>query len=127
MWHSCGTFRLADHFAGKPPILRKTFTTFVSVARSNGPVIVYAQKTRIVIQARVRFAGAVVRSSWLDAALWLRRRASHPSLHRTEVFGRAGFGLHFRLRSPTDIDEDLAELIREAYLAALQDPRDRVG
>ena len=68
MWHSCGTFRLADHFAGKPPILRKTFTTFVSVARSNGPVIVYAQKTRIVIQARVRFAGAVVRSSWLDAS-----------------------------------------------------------
>ncbi len=51
---------------------------------------VYAQKTRIVIQARVRFAGAVVRQDWVDASLWLKRRITHPRLHRIEDFGRLG-------------------------------------
>jgi hypothetical protein len=122
MWHSCGKYRLADHFTGKPPTLRRTFDRFVAVARSCGPVTVYAQKTRIVVQARVRFAGAVVRSSWLDAGLWLRRPASHPRLHRTESFGAAGFGLHFKLTAPTEIDADLANLIQEAYLGAVRGP-----
>jgi hypothetical protein len=97
------------------------------VARSFGPVSVYAQKTRIVIQARVRFAGAVVRSDWLDAAIWLRRQASHPKLHRVESFGKAGYGLHFKLERPEDIDKELSRLIREAHLAALKDPRRRTS
>jgi hypothetical protein len=80
---------------------------------------VYAQKTRIVIQARVRFAGAVVRQHWLDAGLWLKRRVTHPRVHRIENFGRLGYGIHFRLTRPTDIDRQLAALVREAYAAAV--------
>jgi hypothetical protein len=68
IWHSCGHYRLADHFAGKP-LLRKIFDRYVAVARTHGAVTVYAQKTRIVMQGRVRFAGAVVRKDWLDAAM----------------------------------------------------------
>lgn len=115
LWHSCSRHTLAEHFAGKPSILRRTFERFVAAARACGPVTVYAQKTRIVIQARVRFAGAVVRKGWLDAGVWLRRRAKHPRLVRTESFGAAGFGLHFRLERPEDIDAALARLVREAY------------
>jgi hypothetical protein len=61
----------------------------VAVARASGPVTVYAQKTRIVIQARVRFAGAVVRQRWLDAALWLKRRIAHPACIASESLRRA--------------------------------------
>lgn len=119
LWHSCGRYRLADHFVGKPPLLRATFRRWVDVARSCGPVTVYAQKSRIVLQARVRFAGAVVRQGWLDAGLWLKRRVTHPCVHRIEDFGRLGYGVHFRLTTPADIDRRLAALIREAYTAAL--------
>jgi len=80
---------------------------------------VYAQKTRIVIQARVRFAGAVVRAAWIDAGLWLGRRVAHPRVSRTESFGRLGYGVHFRLRHPKDIDTRLASLMREAYRRAV--------
>jgi len=125
LWHSCGKYRIEDHFKGKPPALRRTFSRFVSVARSFGPVTVYAQKTRIVIQARVRFAGAVVRSDWLDAGVWLRRQATHPKLHRVESFGKAGYGLHFKLERPDDVDKELSRLMKEAYLAAIKDPRRR--
>jgi hypothetical protein len=84
-------------------------------------VTVYAQKTRIVIMARVRFAGAVVRVGHLDAGLWLRRRISHSKLDRVEDFGRLGFGHHFRLTSPEDIDAELEELMCEAYRVGTQE------
>ena len=115
LWHSCGRCRLADPFAGKPPDLRRTFNGFDSVARACGPVDIYAQKTRIVIQARVRFAGAVVRRDWLDAGVWLKRPSRHPRLHRVESFGHLGYGLRFLLRKPEDVDEALTRLIQEAY------------
>ena len=123
LWHSCTRVPLARHFTGKPAALRTTFRRWVAIARACGPVTVYAQKTRIVIQARVRFAGAVVRSSWLDAGLWLRRRIKHPRVHHIEDYGRLGFGVHFRLAAPDDIDGRIVKLMREAYAAAIHPPR----
>jgi len=119
LWHSCGRYRVADHFAGKPKLLRTIFRRLVRVARGCGPVTVYAQKTRIVIQARVRFAGLVVRQRSLDAGLWLKRRVAHPRLQRVENLGRLGYGVHFRLTSPAEIDRQLAALVREAYDGAV--------
>ena len=121
LWHSCGQYRLADHFKGKPALRRETFERYVEAARSYGPVTVYAQKTRIVMHGRVRFAGAVVRKNWLDAGMWLRRRVAHPRLVRTESFGDLGFGHHFRLYNPEDVDEALVKLLGEAYVVGQQD------
>ena len=73
--------------------------------------------------ARVRFAGAVVRASYLDANLWLRRRVDHPRLRRVEDYGALGFGHHFRLEAPTDIDGPLQALMKEAYRVGTQELR----
>jgi hypothetical protein len=123
LWHSCVRVALADHFRGKPVQRKKTWDRWLAVARACGPVEAYAQKSRIVIQARVRFAGAVVRVSYLDASLWLRRRAGHPLVRRVEDFGRLGYGHHFRLVAPTDIDAPLQALVREAYRMATKQRR----
>lgn len=123
LWHACGRYRLADHFRGKPKQLHETFRRWVAVARRAGPVTVYAQKTRIVMQARVRFAAAVVRASWLDAGLWLQRRVRHPRVYHIEDFGRLGFGVHFRLTAPSDIDAPLIALMHEAYELAARGRR----
>ena len=123
LWHSCGRFRLSDHFRGKPRVIHQTFDRFVKLTRSCGPVVVYAQKTRIVIQARVRFAGVVVRKDSLDAAIWMKRKIRHPLIRRIESFGRLGYGVHFRLRSPDDLDARIAKFIREAYVVGRQDNR----
>ena len=62
IWHSCGHYRLADHFEGKA------------------------------------------------------------SLVRTESFGRLGYGHHFRLCNPNEIDRALVEFLGEAYSIGQQDP-----
>ena len=120
LWHSCVRVSLADHFRGKPPARRKTWNQWLATARACGPVTAYAQKTRIVIQARVRFAGAVVRDGYLDAGLWLRRRIEHPRLWRVQDLGKLGYGHHFRLEKPSDIDGALQSLMAEAYLIGIQ-------
>jgi hypothetical protein len=123
LWHSCGRVPVAAHFRGKPAARKETWEQWVAAARACGPVTAYAQKSRLVIQARVRFAGAVVRTSYLDAELWLRRRADHPRLHRVEDFGRLGYVHHFRLEEPEQIDAPLRTLMREAYRVGTQELR----
>jgi hypothetical protein len=123
IWHSCSRHTLDEHFAGRPAEIRDAFDRFVALAESCGPVTVYAQKTRIVIQARVRFAGAIVRKRWLDVSLWLWRRVDHPRLVKVESFGNLGYGHQFRLHEPADVDKALAKLVREAYEAAIEDRR----
>jgi hypothetical protein len=112
---------VAAHFRGKPPDRKRTWDRWVATARKCGPVTAYAQKSRLVIQARVRFAGAVVRDGYLDAGLWLRRRVEHPRLRRVEDFGKLGYGHHFRLESPADIDAELQALMQEAYRVGTQE------
>ena len=101
--------------------MREAFDAFVRLARECGPVTVYAQKTRIVIQARVRFAGGVARRDHFRAALWLKRRASHPRLTRVESFGPLGFGHYFRLEGSRDADSALGALVRESYRIGRQE------
>lgn len=127
LWHSCGRHRLDEHFAGKPATLRRAFRRLVAIARGSGPVTVYAQKTRIVLQTRVRFAGVVVHGKWLDVGLWLRRRVRHPRVRRIEDYGRLGFGVHIRVSSSSDLDRDVAGLVREAYAGTIRSVRKPVA
>jgi len=88
---------------------------------------VYAQKTRIVLQARVRFAAVVAHGEWIDVGLWLKRRARHARVRRIEDYGRLGYGVHFRLATPADVDRGLAALVREAHAEAVRPVREPVA
>lgn len=121
LWHSCVNVPLAAHFRGKPRQRKATFDRWLKAARECGKVTAYAQKSRITIMARVRFAGAVIRRDYVDAGLWMRRAVEHPRLRKTEDFGRLGQVHHFRLETPDDIDAALVALMREAYRVGTQD------
>ena len=121
MWHSCSNYPLDAHFAGTLPSVRDTFDRFIELIQEHGPIEIIPQKTRIAIQAKVRFAGCVVRKRWLLANLWLTRRIDHPALQRVEEFGPESYGHQFRLDSPDDIDGVLCDFIRESYAVGLRE------
>ena len=125
LWHSCGRYRLADHFRDTDPVVRDVFDRFWAIARSCGPATRYAQKTRIVFQVRVRFASVTTRKHGLDATLWLRRRVEHPRVWRVEVLPPGDFIHHFRLTDPPQLDGAFALLVREAYAIGRQEHRRR--
>jgi Domain of unknown function (DUF5655) len=121
IYHACGQYHLADHFDGKPPIVRRTFDAWLEAARACGLVRVTTQKTRIVFQVRVRFAGAIIRSRTVDAHIWLTQKASHPALLRIETLTPNAHIHRFRLARPEDIDDALRALVREAYSVGKQE------
>lgn len=128
LWHSCGRHDLDAHFRDRPPRVRAVFDVLRAAAESCGPVTVYAQKTRIVFQVRVRFAHVIVRNRWIDAGLWLRRRATHPRVLRIEDYGPRALVHRVRLESADEIDDALRALIAEAYVVGGQiDESERRG
>lgn len=112
---------MADRFKGKDPIVRELFLRFRDLVRRCGPVTMYAQKTRIVFQARARFAGAVPRRAWLDCAVWLKRRREHPRFRRIEALPPSDFIHSFRVEKLSELDRFVASLLREAYAVGRQE------
>ncbi len=95
--------------------MRRLFEQFREIVRECGPATIYAQKTRIVFQGSVRFAGTVPRKQWLDVALWLTRRHDHPALRKIEFIPPSAFSHHLRIRSPAAFDAAFKQLVRDAY------------
>ncbi len=119
-YHSCGDFEIAAHFAGKTPATRALFDQLVAAVKEFGPVTVYAQKSRIVFQARTRFAAVMVRRRWLVGHIWLKRPAQHPLIYRLERYTYRDYGHVFRLTRPEELDAPFLALLHEAYVMGSQ-------
>jgi hypothetical protein len=122
IWHSCSHYPLSYHFKNKDRIVREIFDEYLAIVESFGPVTVIPQKTRIVFQVRVRFAGAITRKHWLDCGFWLKRRAEHPLFYKIEKLNARDYIHSFRLKSIEDLrDRHLQALLREAYGVGCQE------
>jgi hypothetical protein len=114
--HSCRQYSLEDHFAGKEPDVRELYDFLFNRLKQFGPVRAFPVKTRIIFQAEVQFAAAIPRKRWLDGYLWIRRQAAHPRIGKIEMGIFRDYGHLFRLSRADDLDEDLLNLLHEAYI-----------
>ena len=64
----------------------------------------------------VIFAAAMPRKRWLDGYLWLSRQTAHPRIRKVEMRIFRDYGHLFRLSRPADLDEELEDLLHEAYM-----------
>jgi hypothetical protein len=82
-----------------------------------GPIEVIAQKTRIVIMGRVRFAGATVLRDRVRLNIALTRRIDAPWVERIDAYLPRWNAHRFIARSPADLDKipGLDELLCEGY------------
>jgi uncharacterized protein DUF5655 len=112
--------RLEEHFAGKDPRVVATFKRLVAVARQSGPVKVLPEKTRIAFQVRMSFAAFTLRRDWVDGHVVLARRLSNPRFRRIDVISPRNVVHVFRLRDPSEVDDEVAGWLAEAYLVGEQ-------
>jgi hypothetical protein len=103
IWHSCTRIELNELFARSTSQVRGAFDRFAEIVARCGPTSVIAQKSRIVIMGRVRFAGATVRRDRLIANFALTRRLDDPRL-RIEAYNERWIAHRFDLRRPADLD-----------------------
>ena len=118
MAHSCVTIPLGDLFSRSTPGARAAFDAFVALVRRCGPIEVIGQKTRIVIMARVRFAGATVLRDRVRLNIALTRRIDAPWVERIDTYmGGRWQAHHFIVRSKTELDSipGLPDLVCEGY------------
>jgi hypothetical protein len=115
IWHSCTRIDLDAAFAGSTPPVRETFDRYVDLIARCGPVTVIAQKTRIVVMARVRFAGAQVRRDRLLASFALGRRLDDPRF-TIESYNPRWIVHRFTVRTPADLEiGGLPDWLCESY------------
>jgi Domain of unknown function (DUF5655) len=114
--HSCAVVALDDHFAGSAPEVRAAFDALLAAAREHGAVTVNVTRSRISLQARMRFAAVdAPRLAHLTGHLVLTRAVPSPAATRID-FLAPYYHLHrFRLARPRDIGDELRALLAEAY------------
>jgi Domain of unknown function (DUF5655) len=116
MPHSCQVVALDEFFAGAAPEQRELFERFVAAARESGTVTVNATKSRIALQARMRFAGIQrPRRRYLLANFVLTRPVESPRLARVEFVPPYYYVHKLRLSGPEDVDAELRGWLAEAY------------
>jgi hypothetical protein len=117
VWHSCTRLTLDDAFARSTPDARAAFDRFVELVERCGPVTVIAQKSRIVLMVRVRFAGATVLRDRVRLNFALSRVVDHPRIIRVESYGRRWNAHRFEAASAADVDsfQELPPLLCESY------------
>ena len=81
-----------------------------------GPIVVIAQKTRIVFMVRVRFGGCQVRRDRILTNVVLTRRVESPRWTKIEQLAPGWIVHRYEVRGPGDLDDPgLAQLICESY------------
>jgi hypothetical protein len=114
-FHFCGNYRLDEHFAGRDPLVVATFQRLLAAAEKSGPVTVLPEKTRIAFQVRMSFAAFTLRRRWVDGHVVLARRLESPRFRRIDVISPRNQVHVFRLQGPSDVDDEVASWLAEAY------------
>lgn len=118
--HFCGRLTLREHLRGQTPQALKIFRAFVKMARGCGNVVILPEKTRIAFQVRMSFAAVSFRRDGIGGHLVLATRVENPHFVKIETISPRNHVHHFRSRSPGDLDEEFAALVREAYRVGCQ-------
>jgi hypothetical protein len=120
-WHSCARVDLDEPFRGRPARIRELFDRLRATVESMGPVTLVPYRHRVAFMVRVRFAGAVPRSRWLEVGLWLTRRLDDPRFRKVETIA-PNVHLHLlRIEDASQIDAQVAGWLREAYAVGCQE------
>ena len=124
IWHSCSRHDVDEHFNRTLPSVRAAFDRLLELYERCGPVVVIAQKTRIVFMVRVRFGGCIVRRDRLLTGISLARRIDDARWTSVDEVAPGWWGHRFEVRSAEELNDPvLAELICESYHAIGQQGR----
>ena len=115
LWHSCGHHALEDLFAGARPGVLELARSYVDILAGLGDVQVIAQKSRLVVVARVRFAGLYPRKTGFLAAFALHRWVDSPRIVKTADYGPHWRGHFVRVSQEADLDDKLARWLQESH------------
>jgi hypothetical protein len=122
LWHSCGRATYDRLFARSEPHVRRIFERLARLARRCGPVRIYPQKTRVVIQSRIRFAGGQPQKRRFVAGFLLPVHVTSPRFSKVlDGLSRHYKACYVPIRTEAEVDAEIARWMRLAYRFGRQD------
>jgi len=118
--HSCRRIPESARLAGKSERVVWLYRRIVKTLRVMGPLLINPGKTGIAFQARMRFAGVVLRRANVELRFILRRRLESPRVTRTLSYGPHLFGHYVTVAGPEDLDAELQSWLAESYRVGTQ-------
>ena len=116
MPHSCQVVSVEDHFAAAEPGLRDLYDRLLATLREHGPVTVNATKSRIALQARMRFAGIDrPRRDHLVVSFVLTEPLRSARLRRVDYIPPYYYVHRLRLDRVEQIDAELERWLADAH------------
>jgi hypothetical protein len=121
MPHSCGRYSVEKFLAGKSAGAVALYERFSALVHECGQVKLAPAKTRIGFQVRMIFAAVNnLNDSGLEAHVVLTRRLSNRRFKRIETMSTKCYVHHFKVETPGDLDQEVAEWLCEAYQTGTQ-------
>lgn len=114
-WHSCGKFELTDHFIGRPPEFVALYHGIEQVLTSCGECRIEPAKTAILAKRRITFVAVKLRKTYVGLGIRLLRELSSERVNSVFQISPDVFENRFKLKSISDLDEELEGWLREAW------------
>lgn len=104
------------HLSGRPPEIVALYHRFIELAGACGPFTYSVAKSAITLKGGRRgFAGARLGNRALSGYLDLQRRVDDPRITRSSPYTGRLYVHQFRIRAPSELDDEFAGWIHEAY------------
>lgn len=105
------------HLRDKPEEVVGLYRRFIELAEACGPFSYSVAKTAITLKGTRRgFAGLKPRMASLDGYLDLQRRVEDARIRRSGPYTKRLFVHHFRVVAASELDDEFAGWLREAYV-----------
>lgn len=108
-------FTINSHFAGKDPVVRKTYDRLLKAIKLFGSSVEEPKKTSIHIVNRTALAGVATRKAHLILTIKSDRKLASPRIHKSEQASASRFHHQIKLTSPADVDHELIGWLKAAY------------
>lgn len=107
-WHACQTTTVEDALDGKSDLAIAIYQSVEAALTRAGEYRVHPQKTKIAFISRMTFAGVSLARRWADLFFILPEPLNSGRIRRLELYGPTSWGHTIRLKSPAEVDEDVA-------------------
>ena len=113
--HSCAVTAIESHFFNTEPHVIVAFEKLVQVVNDLGPHEVSSVKHAILFTASTHFLAVKPKRKWLDIEFVLPFPVEGFPIYKTVRASKQKWAHFVRLESEDEVDERLAEWLREAY------------
>ena len=109
-------YSVSDHFVNKDPSVRELYDQLVSLLQTFGPVEEDPKKTSIHLNRKSALAGVETRRNNFLLTIKSDHPIKSPRVEKVEKISSKRFYHKVRISSPKDLDEELRNWLKEAYL-----------